>query len=400
MSVQVPHESRFSPCAVPEVNLSVSAVIFGILLILLVLGDAFETVVFPRRVTRRMRLVRLFYRLTWPLWSRTVLALAPGKRRENYLSYYGPLSFILLLSMWASLLVIGFAFMYWAPGNAIKTPEGTVSFGACIYFSGTTLFTLGLGDIVPNALFTKVLSVLEAGTGFAFLAIVISYLPALNQSFSRREVNISLLDARAGSPPTAAEILRRHISDRDIEALQKFLHEWERWSAELLESHLSYPVLVYFRSQHDNQSWLAALTSILDTSAFAIASLEGASARQAQLTFAITRHAIVDLALVLHTSPSEPERSRLPPADLAALRSVLRTEGPQLQQGPDVDERLDELRRLYEPYIHAISKRLLLAIPPWIIESGPSDNWQISAWGQSAGFRKTGRGKKHDGGHF
>ena len=159
-------------------------------------------------------------------------------------------------------------------------------------------------------------------------------------------------------------------------------------------------MLVYFRSQHDNQSWLAALTAILDASAFAIASLEGACVRQAQLTFAITRHAIVDLALVLHTSPSEPESSRLPPADLAALRSMLTTEGLQLQQGPDVDKRLNELRLLYEPYIHAISKRLLLAIPPWIIESRPSDNWQVSAWGQSAGFRRPVRGKKRDGGHF
>ena len=380
--------------------MSVSAVIIGVLLILVILWDAFETVVFPRRVTRRIRLVRLFYRLTWPLWSGVVLVIASGRRQENYLSYYGPLSFILLLSMWASLLVIGFALLYWAPGNAIKTPGVTASFGACVYFSGTTFFTLGLGDIVPQGPLARGLSVLEAGMGFGFLAIVISYLPALNQSFSRREVNISLLDARAGSPPTAGEILRRHISDNDIEALQKLLHEWERWSAELLESHLSYPVLVYFRSQHDNQSWLAALASILDTSAFAIASLEGSCVRQAQLTFAMTRHAIVDLALVLHTSPREPESSRLPAADLAALRSMLTAGGLHLQQGPDVDKRLDELRRLYEPYIQAIAKRLLLAIPPWIIESGPADNWQISAWGQSPGFRKTGRGKKQDRGHF
>ena len=380
--------------------MSVLAVIIGILLILVILWDAFETVVFPRRVTRRIRLVRLFYRLTWPLWSGTILALAPGKRKENYLSYYGPFSFILLLSMWAGLLVIGFALLYWAPGNAIKTPEGIAGFGACLYFSGTTFFTLGLGDIVPQAQLARVLSVLEAGTGFGFLAIVISYLPALNQSFSRREVNISLLDARAGSPPTAAEILRRHINDNNIEALQKLLHEWERWSAELLESHLSYPVLVYFRSQHDNQSWLAALTSILDASAFAIASLKGACVRQAQLTFAITRHAIVDLALVLHTSPREPESSRLPKADLAALRAMLTAEGLQLHQGPDVDKRLEELRGQYEPYIYAISRYLSLTLPPWIMESGPLDNWQISAWGQSVGFRKTGRGGKHDAGHF
>lgn len=389
------------PCrAVREVNMAGPAVLIGVVLICIVLWDAFETVVFPRRVTRRVRLVRLFYRLTWPLWSGTVRALASGKRQENYLSYYGPLSFILLLSMWAGLLVIGFALLYWAPGNAIKTPEGTASFSACIYFSGTTFFTLGLGDVVPHARLARVLSVFEAGMGFGFLAIVISYLPALNQSFSRREVNISLLDARAGSPPTAAEILRRHIGDHDVEALQKLLHEWERWAAELLESHLSYPVLVYFRSQHDNQSWLAALTSILDTSAFAIASLEGACVRQAQLTFAMARHAVVDLALVLRAPPRDPVSDRLNEAALKALRTLLTAEGRRIRDGSDAEQKLKELRRMYEPYVYALSERLRLAIPPWIIEASTADNWQISAWGKSTGFWKRSRPKRRDGEHF
>jgi hypothetical protein len=377
-----------------------AAVIIGIVFIMVVLWDAFETVVFPRRVTRRLRLVRLFYRLTWPLWSAAVRAVSPRRKQENYLSYYGPLSLPLLLGLWAAVLIVGFALLYWAQGDALKTQGGQAGFAECLYFSGTTFFTLGLGDIFPITAMARLFVVLEAGMGFAFLALVISYLPALNQSFSRREVSISLLDARAGSPPTAAEILRRHVEDNAIGSLAQLLHEWERWSAELLESHLSFPVLVYFRSQHDNQSWLAALTAVLDTCSFVISSLEGESVRQARLTFAMARHAIVDLALVLHTAPREPKIDRLPAADLAALRSVLKEEGLPVQEGAEVDQRLHELRRTYEPYVHALSIRLRLSVPPWISRSSRADNWQVSAWGKNVNVKKPDGSKQSDIGHF
>ncbi len=376
-----------------------AAIIVGIVFILVVLWDAFETVVLPRRVTRRLRLVRLFYRLTWPLWTAAVRVSA-RRKQENYLSYYGPLSLPILLGIWAAVLIIGFALLYWAPGNAIKTPDGQAGFTTCLYFSGTTFFTLGLGDVTPFTATARMLVVLEGGMGFAFLALIISYLPALNQSFSRREVNISLLDARAGSPPSAGEILRRHVQFSAGNSLTQLLHEWERWSAELLESHLSYPVLVYFRSQHDNQSWLAALTAVLDTCSFIISSTVGDSVRQAQLTFAMARHVVVDLALVLHTPPREPETDRLPAADLAALQALLKGEGLRLQEGADVDRRLNELRRSYEPYVYALSKRLRLSVPPWISESGRADNWQVSAWGKKAGFKRTDGSKRAEAGHF
>ncbi len=203
-----------------------------------------------------------------------------------------------------------------------------------------------------------------------------------------------------GSPPTATEMLRRHIQHNGMDELQKLLHEWERWSADLLESHLSYPVLVYFRSQHDNQSWLGALTSILDTAAFVIASLEGECVRQARLTFAMARHAIVDLALVLHRPPREPRSSRLPRVELAAMRALLISEGMRLREGPDVDQRLEELRRSYEPYVYSLSQRLLLPLPPWISDASRGDNWQISAWGQTPGFKRTDRAGRSEGGHF
>ncbi len=377
-----------------------AAIIIGIVLILVVLWDAFETVVFPRRVTRRLRLVRLFYRTTWKLWLTVARAVRSQRKQENYLSYYGPLSLPLLLGFWAAVQIAGFALLYWAPGNAIKTPEGPAGFGACLYFSGTTFFTLGLGDISPNTMIVRLLVMLEAGMGFMFLALVISYLPALNQSFSRREVTISLLDARAGSPPTAGEILLRHVQDNAFDSLTQLLHDWERWSAELLESHLSYPVLVYFRSQHDNQSWLAALTAVLDTCAFVMSSLEGECVRQAQLTFAMARHAVVDLALVLRTAPRDPEIDRLPAADLVALRSVLKEKGMPLQERAEADRRLDELRRMYEPYVHALSKRLRLSVPPWVPPSSRADNWQVSAWGRNATFKRTDRSKRSEERHF
>jgi len=366
---------------------SILLVGLGVAIILVVLGDAFETIVLPRRVTRSISLARLFYQYTWLSWSAAVRSIFSGKRQETYLSFYGPLSLLLLLILWATGLIIGFALLLWASGSAIKTPDGAAGFGSYLYLSGTSFFTLGLGDVTPGSPLGRGLIAFEAGMGFGFLALVIGYLPVLNQSFSRREVNISLLDARAGSPPTAAEMFRRHSHDRGLEDLRQLLHEWERWSADLLESHLSYPVLAYFRSHHDNQSWLGALTVILDTSAFAIVSLEGACERQAQLTFAITRHAIVDLAQIFNCPPREPEQDRLPSAELASLRTHLAAAGLGLREGNAVDQKLSELRRMYEPYVYSLSNHLCMTVPPWIPKSSRIDNWQTSAWGRSTGFQ-------------
>src|SRR2546425_2045382 len=245
----------------------------GVLLIAVLMWDVFEALVLPRRVTRRLRPTRFFYRTTWRLWSAAAGRMSSSSRRETYLSFYGPLSLLLLLDAWAASLILGFALIYRA-----ATPLALAS-GPALYLSGTTFFTLGLGDVVPTGALPRALAVIEAGTGFAFLAIVIGYLPVVYQAFSRREVTVSLLDARAGSPPSAAELLRRHAGNTD--ALDHLLRDWELWSAELLESHLSYPVLSYYRSQHDNQSWLSALTTVLDASAVIMSAAKAGVARQA-----------------------------------------------------------------------------------------------------------------------
>ncbi len=184
-----------------EVSVAIIAIIAGIAIILLVLWEGFETVVLPRRVTRRFRLTRFFYRNSWRPWVKLVTHLLPARQRETWLSCFGPLSLLLLLCFWAFGLICGFALIHWALGSAVLTMNGTSGFLTDLYLSGTTFFTLGLGDVLPRTSLARLLVVVESGMGFAFLALIIGYLPALNQSFARREVSISLLDARAGSPP-------------------------------------------------------------------------------------------------------------------------------------------------------------------------------------------------------
>ncbi len=362
-----------------KVALAIVAGAGGIVLIVVALWEGFETIILPRRATHRFRLTRFFYRHTWLAWVRLITSVVPAGRQETGLSFFGPMSILILLSIWAAMIIVGYALLQWAFGSAVVVHSGRTGFPIDLYLSVTTFFTLGMGDAAPQNDVGRFLAAIESGMGFAFLALSIAYLPALNQSFSRREVSISLLDARAGSPPTAAEMFRRHNHEHGMEALRQLLYEWEQWSAELLEGHLSYPVLAYFRSQHDNQSWLAALTAILDTCALAMAGAEGTCRRQAHLTFAMARHAVVDLSIIFRTRPAESGQDRLPPEKLAALRNALAAVGVK-PEADDADERLRELRRLYEPYVHALAGYFRLKVPPWVTEESRADNWQASSW--------------------
>ncbi len=113
--------------------------------------------------------------------------------------------------------------------------------------------------------------------------------------------------------------------------------------------------------------------------------VEGGCRLQAERTFAMARHAVVDLAIVFYSPPREPERDRLSAATLLHLRSVLAAAGVRLREGPEADQKLGELRKMYEPYIYSLSKYLRVALPPWIFESSHADNWQTSAWRQPSG---------------
>lgn len=361
------------------------AFIAGVAIFLIVLWDAFEAIILPRRVTRRFRLTRLFYKTGWHVWRFWTNRVSSKKRREALLGFFGPLSLLVLVAVWAVGLVLGFGLMQYGAGSAVVTNTAESHFLTDIYLSGTTFFTLGLGDVIPRSGLARALVVVEAGFGFGFLAAVIGYLPFIYGSFSKREVNISLLDSRAGTPPTAGELLRRHTYPGGQDALYDLLKDWELWSAELMESHLSYPVLAYFRSQHDNQSWIASLAAILDACALVMVGVEDACEKQAELTFAIARHAVADLSQVFSTAPKTLPHDRLLAEQLHRLRATLAQNGMILRDGEAADTRLRELRQMYEPYVYALASYLNQTLPPWIPEKKGKDNWQTTAWAQATG---------------
>jgi hypothetical protein len=349
--------------------------IAGFVCVFTVLLDAFQTIILPRRATGRVRLTRLFYIATWKPWRFLANRIHHPRKRETAFSFYGPLSLILLLALWAALILLGFGLVFYSLGTPFYDNRQSAGFWSDLYVSGTAIFTLGPTDAGPLTAAARWLMVIEAGTGFGFLAIVMGYFPVLYGAFSRREVSISLLDARAGSPPTASELMRRHAHDNAAEALSILLTEWERWSAELLESHISFPLLCYFRSQHTNQSWIGALTCILDASALLISGVQGHEARQAQLTFAMARHAMVDLTQVFTRTPMANAPDRLPTERYNQLYGILCQSGVSICRDGRSEQRLRELRQLYEPYAETLSRYFCMPLPPWIADQKLKDNW-------------------------
>jgi Ion channel len=374
------------------------ATVVGIVIVLTVLLDAFETVVLPRRVRRQFRITSWFYRNTWRPWARLASYIPSQTRRETFLGYFGPLSLIALLGLWACGLIFGFALLQFASGEHLVTGGQPINFRLLLYHSGETFFTLGYGDITPATTTARALSVAEAGMGFAFLGVVIGYLPTLYSAFSRREIEISLLDARAGSPPSATELLTRAVDSLDRGTLDRLFRDWERWAAEVLESHLSYPVLSFYRSQHSNQSWLGALTVVLDATALVIAGIDGISSEQARWTFKMARHAVVDLAQVVNARYNANAPERLSASDLGLIRTRLAEKGLQLRGGAEAEQKLLQLRMQYEPYVIAIARNLYISLPPWIRQDKAKDNWQAGPWDRIIQAQGLGRiAREHRG---
>jgi len=367
----------------------------GLGLIFIIVWDAFETVLLPRRIGRRVRLTRYFYIILWRVWRALAAGVRRPARREAFLGFFGPLSLILLLFCWALGLITAFALLELACSGVAGL--GGRPFVTLFYMSGETFFTLGFGDVTPTTIVGRLLSVVEAGLGFGFLGTVVGYLPTIYQAFSQREIEISLMDARAGSPPTAAEFLHRTRAAGREDLCDEILAAWERWSAQLLETHISYPLLAYYRSQHSNQSWLGALTVILDSTSLVLARTEQPGPSQARLTFAMARHALVDVTQIFVRRPPEGGRDRLSAEVAHALRARL---GDAFIGAPaeGFATRLAKLRLMYEPYAQALAGFLMLELPPWAHAEPRHDNWQGAPWDRILSARRAAAAPEED--HF
>jgi hypothetical protein len=361
-----------------EASLGLLAIAAAILLIALMLQDAFEVMLLPRRVERRRRLMGTYFRVAWKGWARAARWLPSGRRRENWLSHFGALSMLGLFGIWAVGLIVGFGVLEWALGPEPQHGFELHELAEQIYMSGVTFFTLGYGDIVPHTGLARLVAVMEAGTGIGFIAIVIGYLPVLYQLFSRREAHVIQLDARAGSPPTAGSMLCRHAEVGGLGKLDELLREWEVWGAELLESHLSYPMLAYYRSQHDNQSWLAALAAVMDCCGLIMVGVSELSPLQARMTFGMARQVVVEMARSLRIQPSRYDGGdRLPDEAYDRMEAAFHSAGLAWDGGGDSKAMLQALRSTYEPLLDGLARHLLLPLPGWVPDANASDHSEL-----------------------
>jgi len=351
----------------------------GILILAIVLWDTFEVMLLPVPVKRSIRLVMVFLRGLWSIWSRLARIARPGKRRERILGLFGPLSLIFLILIWITGLILGFGLIQFS------LLEPRKSLLQALYVSGATFFTLGVdaGTLISPE--TKAIAVAEAGCGLGFLALVIGYLPVLYQLFARRESHVMLLDERAGSPPSAITLLQRQAHGESMQEVDTLLREWERWSAELLESHMSYPMLSYYRSQYVNQSWLAATSAILDCCALIMVGLTGVRTFQARMSFAVTRLAIAELSDLLGLEQVALGSVRLPPSEFEKIKGILNDVGVPFVES-DAELHLARFRATYEPFLGGLSRHLMLPLSEWIPEESQnrSDNWTNNSRGRIA----------------
>lgn len=356
-------------------SISILYLFVGIVLVALIFWDAFEVMLLPLPIRRNLRLVMLFVRCTWQSWSSVAQWLGPGDRRERLLGVYGPLSLVLLICLWVGGLILGFGLIHLA-----LRPD---SFFQALYFSGITFFTVGYGDLVPRSIAMKAVAVVEAGCGLGFLALVIGYLPVLYQLFARREAHVMLLDERAGSPPTATTLLKRHADGHSLDSLDLLLREWEVWASELLESHMSYPMLGFYRSQYSNQSWLAAMASIMDACSLIMVGMEDIRTFQARMTFSVARLAIIELSRVLKVKEVVATNSRLTSSGFARVKKSLKESGLEMVAA-DAELRLVKFRATYEPFLGGLAEYLMMALPKWIGNEEQLDNWEEDAGGATA----------------
>jgi hypothetical protein len=256
-----------------------------------------------------------------------------------------------------------------------------VAFGDDFFFSAATMAASAPAGLGAHSSMAKAVQVVDAVSGVAVFAIVIAYLPALFQAFSSREATVSQLDARAGSPPSAGRLILRTAMHGGWPGLAEYLGGWETWAAELMETHLAYPPLAYFRSQHVNQNWLSAMTTVLDTCVLAVAAAPHGTMDTARFTYAIARHAVVDLSYTFRVTPVAPDPDRLPRGDLEALLRQLSEAGIEPASATEeIVERVTRTRQLYEPYVNALATTLELPLPEWLAPESPTDNWRTTEW--------------------
>jgi hypothetical protein len=340
----------------------------GIALIVWVLNDVFTTVILPRPAPARYRPAGLLTRWSWRAWRRYADGPSTPEGREQRLGIFAPALVMVLLGVWIVLLITGFGLVTHALSSEIRPP--LPDFGSALYFAAISLLTIGYGDFVPSSAPSRIVSVAAGGVGLGIVALTITYLFSLYANFQRRELQVVTLDARAGAPPSGTQLLVTCAAfDDDAQELGQIFEEWERWAAEVLESHLAYPILMFFRSTHDHESWVSAIGAILDATTLLLTTVEGGPRGQASATRGIGAHLVEDISrffrfIVADRPLDGPMIER---AEFDDARARLRGAGYVLL--PDADASWAEFAKLRSEYagpLNALARYLDVPPAQWI----------------------------------
>jgi hypothetical protein len=361
--------------------LNIASVAVGIVVIALTLNDVFQSVVMPRATGRRFRLSFYFWRSIWHVWPRVAWRLyaADADRREDFLAVFAPLMLVMLIGLWVGLLILGFGFLLWAMRGGIA-PAHT-SFGTMLYFAGSSLLTIGFGDVVARSGFPRLISVLAALAGLSFLSIVTAYIFAVFGSFQQRETFVVTVAARAGRPPSGVNLLAIAGYSETREDLPTLMIAAQRWAASVMESHLAYPVLAFFRSSHDEQSWVGTLGTLLDAATLMITTLDGVRNGQARIFYSVGRHAARDLARYFRVDDAE-ESAGIERSEFEHACNRLAATGYAVRDRDDAWKRFSGMRSGYAARLNGLAA--FFEIPPlqWIgdrsiILVGPHGEFKI-----------------------
>lgn len=245
----------------------------------------------PRSVGGRWRPSAYVSRLGWRAWKAGALGIRDAERREDTLALYGPVLLVTLLALWVGLLVLGYGLVFWALRGGISGHPG---FDGCIYFAGSTMLTIGFGDIVPQWGIARFAALCAAASGLGVVAVVTAFLFQTFAAFQRREAFVMTVSERTGAPPSGVEFILQHVRLAIASDIGDVLRDAQQWISEVLETHLAYPSLTYFRSSHDDESWVGTLGALLDASTLLITTVELGFRGEAELTLRAGTHLVQD----------------------------------------------------------------------------------------------------------
>lgn len=338
--------------------------ILGLALIVVVLNDIFQSVIVPRAVGRRWRVTYALWRGSWLLWPELAFRLYPRKpeQREDFLAAYAPLMLVLQLVVWSVLMLFGYGLLFYANASSVYPPLRT--FFDAFYFAGTSFFTIGFGDFVGKTGLTRLLALCAGASGFGVISVVTAFLFAIFGSFQQREQFVTIVSTRSGTPPSGAGLLVIAAHARVNGSLPEVMRQGQAWCALVMETHLAYPALAFFRSSHDYQSWVGTLGTLLDAATLMMTTVQCESG-EARLLYEIGRHATVDLVKYfhMHVTRNEPGITR---AEFEHACDRLERAGHMLHDREEAWTRFSRLRAAYATDLNALAR--FFSIPPlqWI----------------------------------